>query len=264
MYHYVHLADHRDIVGNPYGFLAANDDSSPSQHDVRGNGLRASDWSKIFSGLDFDWSEITYADDINLFQKSWPHQIRTYDRDDLLVNHYLFFGHRRNTASHRIHKTTEIDQLIFSKRQQTLFGGHERQCDDCSRPGAVPSDCVKFVCSHRRDRIFRNAVRLLLMPWTAPPPARECHGCGCWQGPHNSKVPNMQAITTLGLDIAKSVFQVHGVDTAGKVIIRRQLKRRYVLAFFQKLPPCLVGIDACAGRGPAGYGPAVTCNCGRT
>ena len=60
--------------GNPYGFLAADDDFSPSQHDVRGNGLRASDWSKIFSGLDFDWSEITYADDINLFQKSWPHE----------------------------------------------------------------------------------------------------------------------------------------------------------------------------------------------
>ena len=49
----------------------------------------------------------------------------------------------------------------------------------------------------------------------------------------------MQAITTVGLDIAKSVFQVHGVDAAGEVIIRRQLKRRYVLAFFQKLPPCL-------------------------
>jgi transposase len=56
----------------------------------------------------------------------------------------------------------------------------------------------------------------------------------------------MQAITTIGLDIAKSVFQVHGVDTAGQVVIRRQLKRRYVLAFFQKLPPCLVGIEACA------------------
>ena len=56
----------------------------------------------------------------------------------------------------------------------------------------------------------------------------------------------MQAITTLGLDIAKSIFQVHGVDAAGNVIIRRQLKRRYVLAFFQKLPPCLVGIEACA------------------
>jgi transposase len=56
----------------------------------------------------------------------------------------------------------------------------------------------------------------------------------------------MQAITTVGLDIAKSVFQVHGVDSAGQVVIRRQLKRRYVLAFFQKLPPCLVGIEACA------------------
>src|SRR5512143_123987 len=56
----------------------------------------------------------------------------------------------------------------------------------------------------------------------------------------------MQVVTTVGLDIAKSVFQVHGVDTAGQVVIRRQLKRRYVLAFFQKLPPCLVGIEACA------------------
>jgi transposase len=56
----------------------------------------------------------------------------------------------------------------------------------------------------------------------------------------------MQAITTIGLDIAKSVFQVHGVDAEGNVVLRRQLKRRYVLAFFQKLPPCLVGIEACA------------------
>jgi len=56
----------------------------------------------------------------------------------------------------------------------------------------------------------------------------------------------MQAVTTIGLDIAKSVFQVHGVDANGLVVIRRQLKRRYVLAFFAKLPPCLVGIEACA------------------
>ena len=56
----------------------------------------------------------------------------------------------------------------------------------------------------------------------------------------------MQAVTTIGLDIAKSVFQVHGIDAEGKVIIRRKLKRRYVAAFFQKLPPCLVGIEACA------------------
>jgi transposase len=56
----------------------------------------------------------------------------------------------------------------------------------------------------------------------------------------------MQVITTIGLDIAKSVFQVHGVDAGGQVVMRRQLKRRYVLTFFQKLPPCLVGIEACA------------------
>ena len=55
----------------------------------------------------------------------------------------------------------------------------------------------------------------------------------------------MQAIT-IGLDIAKSVFQVHGIDAEGQVAIRRQLKRRYVLAFFEKLAPCLVGIAACA------------------
>ena len=56
----------------------------------------------------------------------------------------------------------------------------------------------------------------------------------------------MRGITTIGLDIAKSVFQVHGIDAEGNVIIRRQLKRRYVLSFFQKLPACVVGLEACA------------------
>jgi len=56
----------------------------------------------------------------------------------------------------------------------------------------------------------------------------------------------MQAITTIGLDIAKSVFQVHGVDAEGKIVLRQQLKRVRVLAFFRKLPPCLIGMEACA------------------
>jgi transposase len=56
----------------------------------------------------------------------------------------------------------------------------------------------------------------------------------------------VQTVTTIGFDIAKSVFQVHGVDATGQVVIRRQLKRRHVLAFFEKLPPCLIGIEACA------------------
>jgi hypothetical protein len=57
----------------------------------------------------------------------------------------------------------------------------------------------------------------------------------------------MQTITTIGFDIAKSVFQVHGVDAAGEVVICRQLKRRYVIAFFQQLPRCFKrgGPSAC-------------------
>src|SRR5258708_12304934 len=69
---------------------------------------------------------------------------------------------------------------------------------------------------------------------------------GAVKGSHDSEERTMQTITTIGFDIAKSVFQVHGVDAGGQVVIRRQLKRRYVLAFFQKLSPCLVGIEACA------------------
>jgi transposase len=58
----------------------------------------------------------------------------------------------------------------------------------------------------------------------------------------------MQGVRTIGLDIANSVFQVHGIDAAGNAVIRRQIKCRYVLAFFQKLPRCVVGMEACAAR----------------
>ena len=56
----------------------------------------------------------------------------------------------------------------------------------------------------------------------------------------------MEAIITIGLDFAKSVFQMHGVAATGNVVVRRQLKRRNVLAFFEKMRSCLVGIEACA------------------
>jgi transposase len=56
----------------------------------------------------------------------------------------------------------------------------------------------------------------------------------------------MEQITTIGLDLAKNVFQVHGINGAGKVLVRKQLRRAEVLRFFAALPPCLVGTEACA------------------
>ena len=53
-------------------------------------------------------------------------------------------------------------------------------------------------------------------------------------------------VITIGVDLAKTVFQVHGVDAAGEVVFRKQLRRRQVLPFFKKLAPCLVGMEACA------------------
>jgi transposase len=67
----------------------------------------------------------------------------------------------------------------------------------------------------------------------------------------------MQAVKTIGLDIAKSGFQVHGIDADGQVVIRRKLKRRYVSAFFQKLPASLV-------VQPSATGHRITFNTART
>src|SRR5260370_32597821 len=53
-------------------------------------------------------------------------------------------------------------------------------------------------------------------------------------------------ITTIGLDIAKNVFQVHGIDAAEKVVVRKQLRRGQMMKFFAAVPPCLIGMEACA------------------
>jgi hypothetical protein len=56
----------------------------------------------------------------------------------------------------------------------------------------------------------------------------------------------MEKVSTIGLDIAKHVFQVHGVDAQGAMVVRRKLRRDDVVAFFTSLPACLIGIEACA------------------
>lgn len=57
----------------------------------------------------------------------------------------------------------------------------------------------------------------------------------------------MSELATVGIDLAKSVFQIHGVDENGRVLVRRQLRRGQLLAFFEKLPRCLIGMEACGG-----------------
>ncbi len=56
----------------------------------------------------------------------------------------------------------------------------------------------------------------------------------------------MSEVITIGVDLAKNVFQVHGVDAQGGVVVRRQLRRAQVLPFFRRQQPCLVGMEACA------------------
>ena len=55
----------------------------------------------------------------------------------------------------------------------------------------------------------------------------------------------MKDVTTIGIDLAKSVFQVHGIDATGEPVVQRRLRRRQVLRFFEKLPRCLIGMEAC-------------------
>jgi transposase len=57
----------------------------------------------------------------------------------------------------------------------------------------------------------------------------------------------MEKVSTIGLDLAKNVFQVHGVDDAGQVVVRRKLRRSDVEAFFRQLPPVTSGMEACSG-----------------
>ena len=83
------------------------------------------------------------------------------------------------------------------------------------------------------------------MRWTTPAPALFVPKGDRRRTNRLEGVAHMQ-VTTIGLDLAKSVFQVHGVDAAGKPILVRQLRRGQVIAFFEKLPPCLIGMEACA------------------
>src|SRR3954453_5826434 len=99
-------------------------------------------------------------------------------------------------------------------------------------------------------RSWPNAIRLLRRVviqqsrWGGwlPLPASQRQGGAVTQ--HELGATTME-ITTVGLDLAKNVFQVHAIDNTGGVVVRRSLRRAQVIAFFSKLPPCLIGMKAC-------------------
>ena len=83
------------------------------------------------------------------------------------------------------------------------------------------------------------------MRWTPPADGIGVPGWCCEQ-PRTRETSERQ-VTTIGLDIAKSVFQVHGVDRHGKTVLRKRLTRAKVLTFFANLPRCLIGLEAGGG-----------------
>src|SRR5262245_22290454 len=86
-----------------------------------------------------------------------------------------------------------------------------------------------------------------MMEWMAPLRHLGAKMLGGQRPPANGE-PSMGEITTIGLDLAKHVFQVHGVDAKRAAVLRKQLRRGQVLAFFSKLPPCVVGLEGTKQR----------------
>src|SRR6516164_10197990 len=84
-----------------------------------------------------------------------------------------------------------------------------------------------------------------MMLWTAPTLRHQSAKGWSREANHVEGEPSMGEVSTIGLDIAKSVFQAHGVDVDGIVVIRKRVSRAKVLKYFGELAPCLVGIEAC-------------------
>src|SRR5436309_14935405 len=83
-----------------------------------------------------------------------------------------------------------------------------------------------------------------MMRWTPPADGIEVPAWKSCDEPRERETSGMQ-VTTVGLDIAKNLFQVHGADAQGRPVLKRKLARGKVLEFFATLPPCLVGLEAC-------------------
>ena len=105
---------------------------------------------------------------------------------------------------------------------------------------SYPREFAAVISGREKQRIG-DAAGLI---GTRPLPATRCHRVIVAIESHQGAL--YMQISTIGLDIAKNVFQVHGIDAAEKVVVRKRLRRRQVLEFFKALPRCLIGMEACA------------------
>src|SRR5262249_50868319 len=131
----------------------------------------------------------------------------------------------------------ELDKELSKMRARSVEIDRAVLLEGQTLPSLRDNDSV-FRISGFRSGALAHLLRIgYLMGWMAPLrhlSAKLLSDSSEWE-------PSMGEITTIGLDLAKHVFQVHGVDAEGATVLRKQLRRAQVLAFFSRLPPCLVG-----------------------
>src|SRR5215467_9652321 len=158
----------------------------------------------------------------------------------------------RRMQSHSGYAYYKPSPWTSSKSTSTQSGHRVRQDprgSQASRPAARAADEYLKIArvlgpynSAQRARHRRRGDRM--MGWMAP--LRHLSAKLLSDRISSEWEPSMGEVITIGLDLAKHVFQVHGVDAEGATVLRKQLRRAQVLAFFGRLPPCLVGLEACA------------------
>ncbi len=136
-----------------------------------------------------------------------------------------------------------------SKREYSCRARHSSAAWPIERTNRNLVKCLKIqtetLPTSADGRLECTGRRRLLMWWTAPAPGNESDRVIVVNEASTSEERSHAKVTTIGLDIAKNVFQVHGIDAGEKVIVRKQLRRSQI-GIFQELPPCLVGMEACA------------------
>src|ERR687886_326729 len=142
--------------------------------------------------------------------------------------------------------TTLADPCTGAPRRDFLLGLHRGQPVGahvprwCSRHGRTAG------CSQRADppgdlTALSDQTAAEGTGWT-PPTALVCQSGGV---EHHSREASMGQVSMIGLDLAKSIFQVHGADASGAVVFRKRLRRGQVRPFFAAQPPCTVALEAC-------------------